>query len=253
MAVRASAGAGFSGAATRGSSPAVTTMVWAPAGRRSKNSVAPLCTASSICGVVPDAASMTMATDRLLEATGVTVVGTRRPPIVTDTSSDDRSRPDGFDCASTTMETCDCGPVWTAITRGLSANAQAADQPGTRTTATNTTATRITAAVTAASASRTAARSAAPSPRCLIGEDHDIVTVMPRGGIERAAAGDQPDLGLQGRVVDQLAGKQGLLVAIERGHHESCGGAVRPIDQHLVPGASSWSRKNTAGPVLEST
>ena len=81
------------GATSRAEPPEATTALCAPGGSRSRNSVAPLCTASSSSGAIPPEVSMTRTTDSRLEASGVTVVDTGSPPIVTDRSSADRSFP----------------------------------------------------------------------------------------------------------------------------------------------------------------
>src|SRR5215204_4111082 len=87
-ALNASLGSGLNGATTSGFGPASTTTVRAPCGNRSRNSVAPLCTAASSSAVTSDPVSITRATDSRLDASGVTVVGTGSPSTVTDSSSD---------------------------------------------------------------------------------------------------------------------------------------------------------------------
>ena len=126
IALSASARRSLKGATTSGWPPAVTTMVCAPSGSRNRNSVAPLCTAASSCGVRPDAVSITRATERLPDAMGLTVVATGSPSIVTEHDSSFRSvlrlRGQAVRPPSTRRG---AEAVWTAITRSSSAAAAA--------------------------------------------------------------------------------------------------------------------------------
>jgi hypothetical protein len=124
-ALRASAGSGLKGATTRGSPPDATTMVRTPSGSRSRNSVAPLWTASNASAVMSDAVSITRATDRLRDAIGVTVVVTGCPSTVTDNASGASPMSGCAAGTARTIETRGAHAVCTAITRGSSGPARA--------------------------------------------------------------------------------------------------------------------------------
>jgi hypothetical protein len=132
-ALSVSAGWGLKGATTRGSPPDATTMVRTPSGSRSRNSVAPLCTASNAFGVMSDAVSITRATDRLRDAMGVTVVVTGLPLTVTDNASGASPLSGCAVGTATTIETRGADAVCTAITRGSPGGAASAgyDTKGT--------------------------------------------------------------------------------------------------------------------------
>jgi hypothetical protein len=125
MALSASARSALNGATTCGSPPAPTTMVCAPSGSRSRNSAAPLCTAASSCDVRPDAVSITRATERLLDAMGVTVQATDSASMVTEHDSAVAPLSSGGAGGATTIDTSGAETVWTAITRRSSPAAAA--------------------------------------------------------------------------------------------------------------------------------
>ncbi len=235
-ALSASAGSGLKGATTCGSPPDATTMVRTPSGSRSRNSVAPLCTASNASAVMSDAVSITRATDRLRDIMGVTVVVTGLPSTVTDNASGASS---GSGCAAATartIETRGADAVCTAITRGSSGPARArCDTKGTN--------------KSKASMANTTTVAALPRSSRLSSKDHQVVTVMSGGRIERSSAGHQSEFRFSSRVVDELARELGLVISLQRCHQEPGRGPVCAFDQNLVQGLKltepeehRWSR-----------
>src|ERR671919_454956 len=222
-ALSASAGSGLRGATTRGSPPDAT-MVRTPSGSRSRNSVAPLCAASNTSGGMSDAVSITRATDRLRDAMGVTVVVTGLPLTVTDNASGASPRSCCAAGTARTIETRGADAVCTAITRGSPGGAARAgyDTKG--------------ASKRKASVVNTATVAARPRSSRLSSKDHQIVTVVSGGRIEWASAGHQSEFRFNSRVVDELAGKLGLVISLQRGHQEAGRGPVCAFDQNLVPG-----------------
>ena len=162
----------------------------------------------------------------------MTVVLTIRPPIVTVSSPAERSSPDGCALVSRTIETRDSMAVWTAITRGFCTSAEEID--GAREV------TRKTTSPPSTARSRGGRQRGAGTGRDLrrgVRKDHEVVTVMSRGRVERASARHQSDFRLQRRVVDEVAGEEGLLVLVLSGHDEARGRSVGPIDRAPRPRA----------------
>src|SRR5918995_3115988 len=222
-ALSASAGLGLKGATTRGSPPDATTMVRAPSGSRSRNSVAPLCTASKLPAVMSDAVSITRETDRLRDAMGVTVVVTGLPLTVIDNASGASPMSGCAGGTARTIETRGADAVCTAITCGSSGPATARYD------------TKGTGKRNARMENTTTVAARPPSSR-LSSKSHQIVTVVSGGRIEWASAGHQSELRFDSRVVDELAGKLGLVIPLQRDHQEAGRGPVCAFDQNLVPG-----------------
>src|ERR671919_1166519 len=85
------------------------------------------------------------------------------------------------------------------------------------------------------------------SGSAVLGEDHQVVTVMSRSRIDWAPACHQSKLRFKRRVVDEVARKFGLFVHTLPGDFKPCRGAVCPVDEHVV------ARPQVAEPIEDRT
>ena len=174
------------GATKRAEPPEATTALCAPAGSRSRNSVAPLCTASSSSGAIPADVSTTRTTDRLLEASG----GSWSEPAGRQPSPTVRPLRGRRSMARQRSR----GPSTPRIGPGVDG-----DHPGTRDR--RHSGGRQEPGEQNDGEDGQQPQAGAPGAtlavalRRTVGEDHEIVTVVPRGGIERTSARHEPDLG----------------------------------------------------------